>query len=646
MYAKILVPLRYKQWSPHRAANLLVLALAISILSFNCAEAQVVISGPQGKLTGTIFVDTLGNLMYKIVSNEDLVILPSRIGVTRDDVDLGTKAILGKPTRSSVNEQFPVLGVKMVAHNHANTALIPITGAGTQYTMEARAFDDGFAWRIIIPGTGKHHIQGEASSWTLPTHSRVWYSDRPNAWKLKSYAGEWFSTDIDKLPTVSSQGPIQTAPLIFEMQGGGYALITEAALADYSGMRLRAMGDRRMQADFSEQSAGFDVDGTVTTPWRVTFVDKDLNTLVNTDILQSLNPPPDPALFRDMSYIKPGRAVWRFWSRQTGSVKQEEEFVDYAAKLGFEYTLVDDGWEDWPDKWQGLTEVCTYAATRHVGVFAWRNYMYISNSDDNWGQLREFLDHAHKAGLKGVKIDFINGESKSRIDFERAALHFAAERKLMVDFHGIQKPTGEVRTFPNAISREGIRGLELNRMAEGPVTPSHNAALPFTRYAVGSGDYTPLGYSWPGNTTWAHQLATVVAFTSPFMTIAEDPEILLHDPATRPGLDVLQAIPAAWDETIVLPQSEIGTLSIIARRAGKTWFLSVLNGKETPVDLKPLDLSFLGKESYQAVLITSVERRSLVRHEIAGFTALSPLPMHLSGGDGLVAWFRSSNTSK
>jgi alpha-glucosidase len=625
-----------------------VLFLALMIFGSNLlhAETQVAIAGPHGEVNGTIFTNANGSLMYKVQLRETALILPSRIGVTRDGVDLGTNASLGKPERTVIDEQYPMIGGKTVAHNHANIARIPVTSHGVTYTLEARTFDDGFAWRIVVPGTGKHHIDGEASSWTLPEHSKVWYSDRPNDWKLKSYAGEWFSTDIDKLPTVSSQGPIQTAPLVIEPPGGGYLLITEAALADYSGMRLRAMENRRVQVDFSEQSAGFDVDGTVTTPWRVTFVDKDLNALVNSDILQNLNPPADPMLFADSSYTKPGRSVWRYWSRQTGSPLQEKEFVDYAALLGYEYMLVDDGWEDWPDRWQAMTDLCTYADTRHVGVFAWKNYAYISNADNNWGQLREFLDNAKRAGLKGVKIDFINGESKSHIDFERTALRFAAERHLMVDFHGIQKPTGEVRTFPNAISREGIRGLELNRMPEGPITPSHNAALPFTRYAVGYGDYTPLGYTWPGNTTWAHQLSTVIAFTSPFMTIAEDPEVLLHDPATRPGLELLKAIPSTWDETVVLPQSSIGELALTARRTGTTWFLSVLNGKDTPVDLKAIDLSFLGTGHYNAVFITSPERRSLSRHEEKDFTATSTLAPHLSGGDGLVGWLRVNSISK
>jgi len=116
-----------------------------------------------------------------------------------------------------------------------------------------------------------------------------------------------------------------------------------------------------------------------------------------------------------------------------------------------------------------------------------------------------------------------------------------ALRSLMVNFHGCQSPSGESYTYPNEITREGIRGLELNKMSEGPITSYHNALLPFTRLAVGHGDYTPLSFVNPGNTTFAHQLATMVAFNSPLQVVAEDPEILLHNSLVTPALDFIKS---------------------------------------------------------------------------------------------------------
>lgn len=606
------------------------------------AADPITLRSPERTLTASIDVHATGALVYSVERAGMAVIQPSRIGVTVDGVDLGESVTVGVPVTGTVDETYSIPGGKSVSRNHACTLSLPVKDrkSGLAYTLEARAFDDGFAWRLLIPGTGARHVTGEASSWTLPAKGKIWFSERNSAWKLKSYAGEYVATDLAKLPTVSSQGPVQCPPLVVELpSGGGYAVITEAALANYSGLRLRAAGEGRLQADFTEGAKGFVVDGPITTPWRVTLAAADLNTLVNSDVITALNPAPDAALFADRSYINPGRCVWRWWSRGTGTPEQERAMIDDAAALGFEYTLIDDGWKAWPDAWSRIAALCAYGREHGVGVFIWKDCNDVSNPAGNYAALRGFLDSARVAGVAGVKLDFFNSETKGRIDFQRAVLRMTAERRLMVLLHGVQKPTGEARTFPNEITREGIRGLELNKMAEGPIPPAHNAALPFTRYLAGHGDYTPLGYSHPRATTWAHQLATVVQGTSPLLVIAEDTDVLLRDEKTRPALDVLKAIPSTWDETRVLAPSRIGELAILARRSGTTWFLAILNGSG-PVSVKDIDLSFLGAGSYKATLITSPSSHALARRELTGMTAQIKLTAELAAGDGWVAWFR------
>jgi alpha-glucosidase len=333
-----------------------------------------------------------------------------------------------------------------------------------------------------------------------------------------------------------------------------------------------------------------------------------------------------------MSYIRPGRSVWRWWSRQTGTPEEESQFVDYAATLGFEYSLIDDGWDSWPTPWKSMAAICAYAKSRGVHIFVWKDYKYLANPSDNWGQLRNFLDRAKESGVAGVKIDFLNAESKDRIDFQHAALLLAAQRRLMVDFHGLQKPTGERRTFPNLISSEAVRGIELNKMPEGPITASHNAALPFTRFVLGPADYTPLSLTWPGETTWSQQVATAVLFTSPFLTIAEDPELLLKSKDVSPALDMIRGIPSTWDETRVLPQSIVGSLVVMARRKGSVWYIAALNSQK--VDLS-LDLTPFTQASSIIELLTSPEKRSFQLIELSG-SQKEHVQIHLGTGDGLV----------
>jgi alpha-glucosidase len=518
--------------------------------------------------------------------------------------------VAGRASFSEVKEEYPFLGAKAVAVNHARTVSIPVTErGGTRFVIEARAYDDGFAWRLVWTPQrdAAVRILGETSTFSLPG-GEVWFGERNNDWKLKSYAVEFHHVGVDELPKASSQGPVQAAPLVVEMpRGFGYALYTEAALENFSGMRLRAAGERTLQVDFTEGDAGFMVAGPVVTPWRVVMLCPDLNCLVNNTLTENLNPAPDEQLFHDTSYIRAGRSVWRFLSRQTGTPDQEREFVDYAVALGYEYTLVDDGWKRWATPWPSLKELADYGRVKHVGVFAWKDANEMMDPAEDYEALRSFLNHARDAGLAGVKIDFINGESKTKVDFERKALRLAAERRLMIDFHGIQKPTGEERSFPNGLSREGIRGIELNQMAEGPIPASHNAALPYTRMAVGPGDYTPLSLMWPGETTWSHQLATAVLLSAPILCIAEDPQLLLKNPDTAAVLPLVKALPAVWDETVVLPGSKIGGVTAIARRKGSVWFVAYINGGTERALLPQLGMRL---EGYRATVVTSLAKRA------------------------------------
>jgi alpha-glucosidase len=603
---------------------------------------DVVVTSPDGTLSGTIFADNSSGLSYQVSWNGHSVGGPGHIGLRLESAnqttphEIGLHPTLGDISRDQIDEQYPFHGAKATAQNKANILTISVQEANASpYKIEARAYDNGFAWRILLPESASPvQVLKETSIWTLP-QGEVWFGERNNNWKLKSYAGEFRHTAVDNLPSISQQGPIQTAPLVVELpHSDGFELVTEANLANYSGMRLRAIGNRKLQVDFTEGSKGFEINGALTTPWRVTMLCRDLGCLVNNTLTENLNRPPDPILFRDTSYIHEGRFVWRYMSRETGTPAQEAEFVDFAAALGYEYTLVDDGWKTWETPWQSMKELVQYSRSKKVGIFAWKDSNEISDPSEDFAKARDFLDHAVDAGLAGVKIDFINGESKEQIDFERRVLTLGAERRLMIDFHGLQKPTGEERTFPNAMSREAVRGIELNRMPEGPLPPSHNAALPFTRFAVGPADYTPVNLQWPGATTWSHQLATAILLSSPWLLIAEDPEFLLKNSDAAPALEVFKELPTSWDETIVMDGSQIGKLVGMARRKGSVWFLAIINGSSTATSL-PLLPAKINLKNFEGIAVSSPERRSFASTKYTDVT-LWVQDQKLQPGDGLV----------
>jgi alpha-glucosidase len=601
------------------------------------AKPAMNLTSPSGNLEATITQHD-GRLTYTVIFHGASVIDRSAMGILVDGKDYATSTFDPSAVKTeAVNTTYPLLGVKSIAHNVYNGASIPMTmtGTGEQWTLEARAYDDGFAFRYILPGEGERIVQGETTSFVLPEKSTIWYFERKNHWKLKSYAGEWLSAPLSEMPVVSgSLGPVQGLPLVVELPQGGYALLTDAACWDFTSLRAKAVGDNTFVASLADDS--FKLNNDITTPWRVIICAEDLNTLVNSTLITDLAPPPDPDLYADTSYIRPGRSAWRWWSSGTGNPEQERQYIDYAAALGFEYSTVDDGWKDWPDAWSVMAELCAYGREKDVGVFLWVHSRDIRNPRNNWAQLRDYLDKVVEAGAVGIKTDFMNSDGKAAIDFEIAALKLAAERKLLVNFHGCHKPTGEARTFPNEVTREGIRGLELNRMPEGPITPQHNAALPFTRFVVGHGDYTPFTVNPRrlGETTLAHQLATVVCFTSPLQVIAENPALLLK-PEFEGITAVLKLIPSVWDETRVLPGSNIGDLAVMARRKDDIWFIAALNGKDQRS--YSLDLSFLGDKATRATVVRDVigtpTKADIKEHTIQPGATLE---MELEKGGGFV----------
>jgi alpha-glucosidase len=234
-------------------------------------------------------------------------------------------------------------------------------------------------------------------------------------------------------------------------------------------------------------------------------------------------------------------------------------------------------------------------------------------------------------GVVGAKIDFFDHEHKAIIDLYEALLRDAAQHRILVNFHGANKPTGEARTWPNEMIREGVRGMESSRLQ---ARARHNTTLPFTRFLAGHGDYTPVHFgARRGDTTWAHQIATAAIFDEPLLTYAAHPTNLLNHPA----VEMIKSIPAVWDETIVLPPSSIGEVAAMARRSGERWFLAVVNG---PTGRRiEIPLSFLGDGGYEASIARDGDTPASVRMETRAARRTESVTIALPEGGGYLARF-------
>ncbi|MBW3128610.1 glycoside hydrolase family 97 protein [Hymenobacter profundi] len=571
----------------------LLLSQTLPIHHLLAQTKPTTVVSPDKNLQVELFL-TQGQLQYRVVYKGKAVVEPSTLGLQVDQQKIGEGRAFGAVKRTSVNETYPWRGVHSKAVNQYNQAIVPVQGSGNTsgFQVETRVFNDGVALRYVVNKTGASTTTADDTRFTLPAGSIVW--SQPD---IGNYEGKYQKQRIEDVPAGQKAGPPLTVQLPNEQ---GYVAITEGGLTDFAGMSLVAEGQRVFKAHLTGDTKKT---GSVETPWRIIEVGSDLNTLVNCDIVHNVSPKPDPKLFPQglaTSWIKPGKSVWS-WLAGNGGVTFEnmKRFSQWAGQLGIQYNLVDEGWSRWndggKDPWALLQELVTYSDAQKVKVWVWKAY---PDHDGTPGlkdptARKAFFKRCKDTGVVGLKIDFFDTESQEIIDFYQAALHDAAELQLMLDFHGANKPTGESRTWPNELSREGIRGLE-----NATVWPAHNATLPFTRYLAGHGDYTPLTFRDIGKgTTFAHQMASLATFTSPFLCVAANPEDMLASKAK----DLIVNMPTVWDETIVLPASEIGTLSLLARRSGTTWYLAALNGEKA--QSVAVDLGFLGTGSYQAATL-------------------------------------------
>jgi alpha-glucosidase len=598
-------------------------------------QSAIDVVSPNTRVAFELSRDGNDRLIYTVTRDRRGVIDASPLGIVVDGKNLGDGARIGHVEPYQIDERYPWLGVHSTAVNRCRGVRVAL-GA---WTLDARACDDGAAFRYIVPGAGGvDRTPDEATTFRLPPGSVVWSHDFEG-----HYEGMHVRRNIEDVPIGEWAAP----PLTIKLPGGrGYASITESALAGYSGMALRADGHggyaarlgheepvsypyrlRYKPEDIERLSRPATVSGTITTPWRAVITGAALNELVNSDLVHNLSPAADRMIFPDgvnTPWVRPGRAVWRFLDGGDNTFDGLKQFTGLAERLGFEYHVVEGIWQRWTD--DQLREFVDDAKRRHVGIWLWKDSRALTTREEQ----RAFFDKCRELGVVGAKVDFFDHEAKEMIDRYQSLLREAAERHIMLDFHGANKPTGESRTWPNELTREGVYGLE-HRQTES--WGRHNTTLPFTRLLAGPADYTPVVFGERRKeTSWAHQIATAAIFTSPLLVYGAHPQSLLDNPA----VDIVKSLPSVWDETIVLPPSEIGEVAAFARRRGTTWYVAVANGPDRRT--VRIDLSFLEPARYDALIARDqADDPAAVKIEKVQLTRTGSLTDEMRPGGGFIA---------
>lgn len=593
-----------------------------------CPAATNFISSPDGQIVAAVS-DSAGALVYSVAYRSGAVIETSPLGVTVSGTNLGSGVTITASASYATNETFLSRhGIHAVATNRFQAQRISLSHAasGLAYFLNVRAFNDGVAFRYEFAGVGTKTITGESSGFVIPTGSTVWSQNGTSV-----YEGIYGGTNIMAMANGTLMGP----PVTIQLPGtNGFLALTESTLGVFGSPYLSKVADatgRKLQVTYPLNlggSTGVSVTGAVNTPWNVIMIGADLNMLVNCDIVESLAPAPDPALFPEgtmTSWATTGRSVWDWLRPQPGGITYTNAMTNslWASRLGFEYNTVDDGWAAWNggNPWPQVQQVVSYSHALGVKVLVWK----ASSELNTFTQRTNFFQLLKTCGVDGFKADFfdfssVNASAKERVKLQEDILRDAAGFQLVANFHGSTKPTGQFRTYPNLLGVEAVFGKEqfLGSIQTVPV--------PFTRFLAGPADFTPMEFGGRK----AYEIANPINMPGPMLTYAERSDNI----ARSPFASLIRAIPSMWDETIVLPQSKLGETVATARRKGGDWFIGIMN--TTVTQSWSLPLTFLSSNTtYQAHLIrepsSNLERTNVTRDSVLSIAITN------GGGSGFVA---------
>jgi alpha-glucosidase len=600
--------------------------LVLALLATLAAQAQAppqTLKSPDDRLAVMFETVDKGQLAYSVTYRDKPLIDRSYMTLQlQGQRPLGAemKIIGAAPSRSDQTYRL-VTGKASEVRNRYNALTLDledVAPTARRLTVEARAYDDAVAFRYAVPdqpAIGEFRLAAEATEFRLSKDATTYALLLPHF--RTQYESEYVKLNASAFSGQNglSKKLLIGLPYLMHVPGVAWAAITEADLRGNSSMYLvntaTNWGGRVFQSEIAP-SDDPDVAITATLPhhtaWRVLLVGDTPGTLIESNVITSLNPESE---IKDTSWIHAGLTAWDWWSgslnaegKRAFTTENMKYYVDFAAKSGFPYMLVDAGWSAPGDitKMNGridIPELVRYAAPKNVKIWIWLSYKAVD------AQMEEAFPLYEKWGVAGMKIDFVERDDQRGIDFYYRAAAEAARHHLMVDFHGATKPSGMERTFPNILGYEGVLGMEQSRVG-GRDNPGHRVMLPFTRMLAGPMDYTPGGFDNVTEAdfvprsphamvmgTRAQQLAMYAVYQAAFQMVSDSPKAYEDQPA----FDFIRHAPATWDETKVL-DGEPGEYITIARRSGQSWFLGSMTNW-TPRDLD-LPLSFLGEGRYTA----------------------------------------------
>lgn len=655
---------------------ILPVLLIVSAFSFSLNAKVVNVTSPDGKLNVTVSVSN--KITYSVQHGDNILIDASPVSMKLTTGEVwGENAKLLRTkrdsNRGSIDSPF---GTSATIEDNYNEVTFSFRG---NWALRFRVYDDGMAYRFINYCKETLFIESEEVSLRFP-------SDFTAYLPYVKKGGDQFQTSFENVYTHTKLSQADNEricflPVLIEASDGKKMCITEVDLESYPGMYLQnSTGKSQLDGVFAPypsktEQGGHNmlqqrvlqredyiakVEGEREFPWRVVIVSTEDKQLAVSNMTYKLA---SPSRVDDTSWIKPGKVAWEWWNNlnlydvdfKTGINNETYKYyIDFASRNGIEYVILDGGWSvnKKADLMQvvpeiDIQELVNYGKKRDVGIILWAGYWAFDKD------MERVCKHYSDIGVKGFKVDFMDRDDQQMVDFIYRASETAARHNLILDFHGMYKPTGLQRTYPNVLNFEGVNGLEQAKWSTEELDMvTYDVTIPFIRMVAGPMDYTqgamrnaskgnfrPVNSEPMSQGTRCRQLAMYVIFESPINMLCDSPSNYLREPES---LDFIANIPTVWDESIAI-DGEVAKHVTIARRKGDTWYMGGMTDWSAR-DME-IDLSFLPKGNYRITLFRDGVNAHRVgrdyKREIFETSSSDKLSVHLAPGGGFAAKIES-----
>ena len=634
--------------------------IAVAILATGCAATAFAapLTSPDRHIAVSVSVTPQQTLTWSVTRDGKPVILASSLGLQLEGADLahGLRLANVSPTRA-VSEQYTMATGKKRDISYAANEQIYTVQNSAQQKMDVvfRVSNDGVVFRYVVaePGMPVKKFVAESTAFALPAAAKAWLQPMQVAQTGWMNTNPAYEEHYQREIAVGTPSPSKAGwvfPALFHA-GENWVALSEAGMdGSFHASRLKpdspdgvySLGVPMAPEVYPGGALLAETAGTLMTPWRIAAIGK-LATVMESTLGTDLAA---PAIKFGGALLKPGHASWSWALLKDDSTvfDVQKQFIDYAADMKWDYTLVDADW-DRKIGYDRMRELAAYGAAKNIGVLVWYN------SSGAWNKtaytpkgalltrdqrIKEFA-RLREMGIKGVKVDFFAGDGKSMIAYYIDILQDAADAGLLVNFHGATLPRGWARTYPNLMSAEAVKGLEFTTFtqADQDAVVRHAAMLPFARNLFDPMDFTPMVFGdipkIKRATRNGFELAESVLFLSGIQHFAETPAGMATVPPAVKAL--LQELPRSWDDVKFIDGFP-GRHVVIARKSGDAWYVAGLNADDGDKALT-LDLSFLGKRKGLLITDGQGEREFDIGTLAGGKTAIT-----IKAHGGFVAVFK------